>query len=478
MKQVRCPVVFWLAVVVLLSPAWASDWPRFRGPHGAGVSPDAPLPSALVPETTGLWSVPFPAGNSSPVVVGGRLFLTGHEGDERVTLCLDAATGKEMWRRAVEKAREETFNRLNGPTTPSPATDGENVYAFFPDFGLLSYDGEGQERWRTPLGPFKSIQGLAASPVYVDGRIAVLVDTPEEAYLSAFSAETGERLWRVERPMSFLGSYATPVVWTPEGQATQIVVVGAVELTGYDAATGKRLWWVHGLTHHPTGPPFVVGDSLYTVEPGEGGGWPDFDGVVAQFDPDKDGRITIAHASEDLVWTRSFTGMDRHIGNGDGILTREEYAIASNEMMGGGLARVRLGGEGDQSSSAIAWRHTKGMPSLSGALLYQGVLYVVRNAIVSTFDPETGELLRQERVRRAMGDYYASPVAGDGKVYLASRGGKVSVLRAGRDWEVLSVHDLGEPIVASPALADGRVYVRTEGTLHCFGVDPPEQAAP
>jgi hypothetical protein len=150
----------------------------------------------------------------------------------------------------------------------------------------------------------------------------------------------------VERPTSFLGSYATPVVWAPEGKATQIVVVGAVELTGYDAATGRRLWWVHGLTHHPTGPPFVVGDSLYTVEPGEGGGWPAFDGVVAQFDPDEDGRITIAHASDDPIWARSFTGMDRHIGNGDGILTREEYAIASNEMMGGGLARERLGGRG------------------------------------------------------------------------------------------------------------------------------------
>jgi outer membrane protein assembly factor BamB len=221
----------------------------------------------------------------------------------------------------------------------------------------------------------------------------------------------------------------------------------------------------------------VAGDSLYTVEPGEGGGWPPFEGLLPQFDPDEDGRVTVAHASDDTIWARSLSGIDRHIGNGDGIVTPEEYALASDGVMGGGLVRVRLGGEGDVSSSAIAWQHTKGMPSLSGALLYEGVLYVVRNAIVSTFDPETGDLLRQERVRQAVGDYYASPVAGDGKIYLASRAGKVSVLRAGRDWEVLSVHDLGEQIIATPALADGRVYVRTEGTLHCFGVDPPEQPA-
>jgi outer membrane protein assembly factor BamB len=463
-----------LATAPLVAPASASDWPRFRGPDGAGVSPDGGLPSALDPETTGLWSVAFPRGNSSPIVVGGRLFLTGHEGDQqRLTLCLDAATGREIWRRAVERTREETFNRLNGPTTPSPATDGENVYVFFPEVGLVSYDREGGERWRTPLGPFTSIQGLATSPVHVDGRIVLLVDTPEEAYLSAFDAQTGRPLWRVERPMGMLGSYATPVVWAPEGKGSQIVVAGAVELTGYDAETGRRLWWVNGLTYFPTSSPFLAGDALYTLEPAEGG-WPPFDGLLSDFDPDKDGRVSIADASDDTIWARSLIGMDRHVGNGDGIVTREEYALASNSVVGGGLTRVRLGGEGDLSSSAVVWRHTKGMPSLSGALLYRGVLYVIRNAIVSTFDPETGELLRRERVRRAVGDYYASPVAGDGKIYLASLDGKVSVLRAGRDWEVLSVHDLGEQIIATPALADGRVYVRTKSTLHCFGGGSPE----
>jgi outer membrane protein assembly factor BamB len=220
----------------------------------------------------------------------------------------------------------------------------------------------------------------------------------------------------------------------------------------------------------------VAGDSLYTVEPVDAG-WPPFGDVVSQFDPDKDGRIAIADASGDTTWSRSLIGVDRNIGNDDGFVTLEEYSLASTGVVGGGLARVRLGGEGDQSSSAVVWRHTKGMPSLSGALLYEDVVYVVRNAIVSTFDPETGELLRQERVRRAVGDYYASPVAGDGKIYLVSRAGRASVLRAGRDWEVLSVHDLGEQVIATPALADGRVYVRTEGTLHCFGIDPPERPA-
>jgi outer membrane protein assembly factor BamB len=120
----------------------------------------------------------------------------------------------------------------------------------------------------------------------------------------------------------------------------------------------------------------------------------------------------------------------------------------------------------------VVWRNGKGTSELTGALLYRGVLYVVRNAIVSTVDPETGKLLRQERVKDALGDYYASPVAGDGKIYLASLDGKVSVLQAGADWRVLSTSDLAERVVATPAIADGRVFIRTEGTLYAFAAPP------
>jgi outer membrane protein assembly factor BamB len=134
--------------------------------------------------------------------------------------------------------------------------------------------------------------------------------------------------------------------------------------------------------------------------------------------------------------------------------------------------RTRLGGRGDVSKTHVVWRHEKGLPQLTGALLYDGVLYVVRNGIVSTFDPDTGKLLRRERIENAIGDYYASPIAGDGKVYVASLDGKIAVLRAGADWRVLSVSDLGEPIVATPAIADGRVFVRTEAALYCFGGRP------
>jgi outer membrane protein assembly factor BamB len=447
----------------------ASDWPRFRGPNGTGVSPDRGLPAEIGRNKNVLWSAKLPAGNSSPVIAGGRVFLTGHQGDDRFVLCYSAATGEQLWRKSFLKAREETFHPLNGPATPSPATDGQRVFVFFPDSGLAAYDLDGKEIWQTPLGPFAAIQGLAASPIYVEGRVVLLVDTPEEAYLSAFDAVSGAQVWRTERPVGILGSYSTPALYAREGAPAQIIVAGAKELAGYQAATGERLWWANGVTMFPTGPPLVAGDSVYTIEPA-GVTWPPFSEPLKSFDANKDGRIAITEAASDIIWARSLQSIDRNLGDSDGFVTADEYArSSSDESQGGGLARTRLGGGGDISASHVAWRHTKGMPSLTGALLYEDVLYVVRNAIISTFDPESGKLLRQERLRGALGDYYASPVAGDGKIYFASKEGKISVVRAGADWEVLSIGDLGEEVIATPAIADGRVYVRTEKALYCFG---------
>jgi outer membrane protein assembly factor BamB len=448
--------------------ARASDWTRFRGPNGTGVSADAGLPAEIGRDRNVLWSVPLPKGNSSPIVVDGRVFLTGYEGDERLALCYDAATGRAVWRKSVTKARTETFHPINGPTTPTPATDGRSVFVFFPEVGLLAYGRDGQELWRTPLGPFASVQGLATSPIHVEGRVVLLVDTPEEAYLAAFDAATGRQVWKTARPTGVLGSYTTPTTYAPADGPVQIVVAGALELTAYDAGSGARIWWAPGVASFPAAPPFVAGDSVFTVEPGGGVSWPPFTEPLTQFDANKDGRIEIAEAASDPIWARSLKGIDDNLGNRDGIVTKEEYATADGGANDGGLVRTRLGGKGDVRKTNVVWRQDKGMPFLSGALLYHGVLSVVRNAVVSAFDPETGKLLNQQRLKNALGEYYASPVAGDGKIYIASLDGKVTVLRAGADAEVVSTGDLGEPVVATPAIADGRVLIRTEKTLYAF----------
>lgn len=454
---------------------FGSDWPRYRGPNGGGVSPDKQLPAEIGPDRNLVWKTSTLKGNSSPVVIGGRIFLTGYEGDERAVLCYDAASGKQLWRRATSKARSETQHPLNGPATPSVATDGRNVFAYLPEWGLLSFDLDGQERWRTPLGPFGSIQGMAVSPLYAEGNVVMLIDTPEEAFLLAFDAKTGKQVWKVDRPVGFLGSYATPSIYNPPRGPAQIIVAGANELTGYQARTGERLWWARNVITGPAALPLVAGDAVYTVEPA-GDPAPPFSGMAGPFDANKDGVVEIAKevTGNDLnsrIMHRVFKSIDKNVGNNDGKVDSAEYQKAFNsETPAGGLVRVRLGGTGDVSESHVQWRHKKGLPYVTAPLLYEGVLYSVRNGgILSTFDPETGKLLREERLKGAIGDYYASPVAADGKVYFLNKDGKLTVIKAGRDWEVLSSADLAEQAIATPAIADSRVFVRTDAALYCFG---------
>jgi outer membrane protein assembly factor BamB len=442
----------------------ASDWPRFRGADGAGVSLDKNLPSSIDRNQNLVWSAKPPTGNSSPIIVNGRLYLTGHLADQRMIVCLDSKTGKELWRKGIAKMRDESFHPRNGSTTPSPTTDGSNVFVFFPEIGLVGFDRDGKELWRTPLGPFTSIQGLASSPVYAQNKVLLLIDTPEQASLSAYNSTNGKEVWKAERQTGTLGSYTTPTV-----SNNVVIVAGAVELTGYDLATGKRVWWVRGVSQYPAAPPFVVGDSVYSVEPA-GLTWPSYDEPLRLFDKNKDRKIEFSEMDADQVaWSRSLKGIDRNVGNRDNVLTEEEYKQASWDENSGGLARTKLGGSGNVGQSQVLWRNTKGMPFLTGALLYKNVLYAIEDGILSTFDPETGKRLRQEKLTEAPGDYYASPIAGDDKIYLVSLKGKVTVLKGDPTWTILSTGDLGEEVIATPAIADEKIYIRTVNALYCFG---------
>jgi outer membrane protein assembly factor BamB len=464
MRTSLLPVIL---VTFLSGSLIGSDWPRFRGPDGTGVSADRGLPVELNPEKNLLWKVPIPAGNSSPVIVNHRLFVTAHDGDDRFILCRNSITGEEIWRQKIQKLRTESFHPRNGPTTPTPVTDGKIVFSFFPDFGLIAHDWNGKELWRVPLGPFASVQGVAASPLYVNRKVVLFIDTPEEAYLSAYDSATGKLLWKTDREPGVLGSYSTPTSLTLKNGPPQIIVAGAIELTGYDSSTGKRIWWARGISHFPAAPPFVVGDSVYTVEPG-GMSWPPFTEPLRLFDKNEDGKIEFAEMTEEHVaWTRSLKGIDRNIGNRDQVVTAEEYSQTSYEGNAGGLARTRVQGTGNVSKSNVLWRNTKGMPFLTGALLYKNVIYVIDDGIFTAFNSETGQALRKERVDS--GEYYASPIAGDDKIYLVNLKGKVTILKAGIDWKILASTDLGDEVIATPAIADQRIYIRTTKSLFCFG---------
>ncbi|MBC7926775.1 MAG: PQQ-binding-like beta-propeller repeat protein [Bryobacteraceae bacterium] len=466
-----------LVLVLCSNLAFASDWPRYRGVNGDGVSSDKDVPSDIGPGKSVLWKIATPKGNSSPVIGDGRIYLTGWEGDSRFVLCYDAKSGKELWRRSVPRSFTEAPHPINGFTTPTVSLGAGRVLAFIPEFGLTALRAEdGKELWTTKLGPFGAVQGLAGSPIFHDGRVYLLIDTPEQAWLGAYDANTGKLDWKVERQIGLLGGYSTPALYTTAQGRTLVIAPGAQELTAYDAKTGERVWWARGVVMHPAAPPLVTKNAVYTVEPyGEGGGGPPWKEPTGKFDKNKDGVIELSEvagdAPEAYIWRRILASIDRNTGNKDNRVTEEEFVKGfMPPQTAGGLVRVKLEGKGDVSSGAVEWRHTKGVPYVTAPLLFRDVLWLVRNGgIVSTLDPATGKVLKESRLKDAIGEYYAQPVAAEDRIYFVSKDGKVTVTTAKAEWEILSSGDLAEDVIATPAIADSKVYIRTDKSLWCFG---------
>ena len=169
-----CRTVILLALLGLATEiSEAAEWSRFRGPNGSGVSDTVGLPVEFGPANNVVWKTPLPPGHSSPVLTEDRIFLTAFEGEVLLTICLDRRTGEILWRQVAPRGRAEKLDGRNTPASPTPVTDGENVYVFLADFGMLSYDSGGKERWRLPLGPFDNAYGMAASPIIVDDKVNI-----------------------------------------------------------------------------------------------------------------------------------------------------------------------------------------------------------------------------------------------------------------------------------------------------------------
>ena len=165
----------WLTFGLGHAAAQPESWGRFRGPNGTGVSAATALPAEFGPAAGVIWKTPLPPGHSSPVLTATRIFVTAHTADkENYTLSvigLDRRSGKVLWQREVQRRQKGRLQNVNGPASPSPVTDGTSVYVFFQDFGLLAFSGDGEERWRLPLGPFSPFYGFGASPILVDDLV-------------------------------------------------------------------------------------------------------------------------------------------------------------------------------------------------------------------------------------------------------------------------------------------------------------------
>jgi len=463
-----------LLLLVLIAPRLeAGDWSRFRGPNGNGVQDGARLPVELSATRNVVWKTALPPGYSSPVVSGDRIFLTGYEGDKLLTISLDRATGKEQWRRESPRDRREKLDQRNGPASPTPVADGKNVYVFFSDYGLLSYTFAGEERWRTPLGPFSNVYGMGGSPILAGDLVVLVCDQSRGSFAAAFRQSDGREIWRTPRPDAVSG-HSTPIVYDPPGGPRQVVAPGSFRMDYYAAATGEIVSWVGGLPGEMKSGPVLVGDTIYINgfaspdnDPGQQVIVPPFAEMLAKHDADKDGKISPAEAPDERT-RKYFVFIDL---DEDGAADAAEWRTWSNGSASeNGLLAFRAGGRGDQTGKGLLWRYSRSVPQLPTTLVYRGTLYMINDGgILTTFDAASGAVKNQARLRGAVDHYYASPVAGDGKVYIVSQTGVVVVLDADRDQAVLSTGQMEDEVYATPAIADGRVFIRTRGALYCFG---------
>ncbi len=466
-----------LGALVLSSIAWAetAEWSRFRGPNGGGAIEAGALPVEVGPDRNLLWRTAIPAGDSSPVLSAERIFLTASEGEALYTIALDRETGSELWRREAPRPRTETLDNRNGPASPSAVTDGERVWVFFGDFGLLCYTVDGDELWRHPLGPFDNIYGMGASPILAAGNVVLAVDQQRDSYILAVDAGSGELAWRTERTAARSG-HSTPTLHHPEGGELQIVVPGSFFLTGYSAAAGERLWWVSGLSFEMKSTAAVEDDLLFINgyamplnEEGRHVRLEPFQEVVAAHDGDGDGKISQDEAPEGLVSNLlSYFDLagDGHLDEGD--WTYFQSALDSRN----GILAIELPAadlRGDLTASHTRWTYHRKIPQLPSPIVDDGVLLMVDDSgITTTLRSATGELIEQGRLEGAVDSFYASPIVADGKFYLLSRSGKLVVLPSDGSLEPLAVSDLDDLATATPAIDGTTMYLRTRSALWAF----------
>jgi outer membrane protein assembly factor BamB len=467
-------VVFAVSLCVAFAASGAESWwPQFRGDNASGVSESAKPPADFGPGSNQLWKTRTPPGASSLSIWRDSIFLTAFEGGRLETCCYKRSDGSLLWKRDAQAQAIEDFNAEEGsPATATPATDGKHVVSYFGSCGLICYDVNGKERWRHPLPTAQTTGGFGSggSPLLARGLVIVNRDQASGCSVLAVDLKNSATAWETQRP-DVSQSFGTPIFWKNDG-ADEIVMAGSLKIKGYDLKTGAERWTLPGVSSFSCTTP-VLGDGMLFYAgwaPGKDpGSYPTWEGLAQQADRNHDGVISLEEAKA-AGFGSFFKSFDV---NGDGKITKEDIDLAKAHLAKGEnvLIAVKSGGHGELAADQVVWKQTAGLPYVPSPLFYRGRVYLVRDGgMVSSFDAKTGApYYQKERLLDAGGNYYASPVAADGRIYFTSLNGRVSVVEAGGDKPAILSHaDFHERITATPALVGNSLYLRTASALFAF----------
>lgn len=480
--------LFRTLLLVVVAPLAAQSpppkWPQFRGVDGAAAATSAST-LTFERERDVLWRVDLPPGHSSPCIWGEQIFLTAHDGGELAMLAFDRADGKQLWRRAVPAPERSSFDHVDvSLAMPTPCTNGERVFFYFGTHGLVVTDTEGELAWEKRLPASADSFGVGTSPILAGDAVIVVRDGCPDAAIRAFDEETGAERWSVPR-VDYYTTHATPFLWRHEG-SEDLVVASSGRLQGFDPKNGKARWHVDGLTTVVCTSPAADRQTLYFgawSTPGSTGRerldslfgdaiaddeLADGRAVFAKFDADHNGRIE----REELPDCRAKDAFEFADRNGDGALEASEFVPLLDGPKRGGenvMVAVTAGGSGDVTKSHVRWRHQRNLPYVSSPLLNDGRIYMVKaGGVLTCLDADSGKQLFTHRLDDHS-EYYASPVAAGDQIVVCSSHGTIYVLAPGPKAEITTQIELGDGILATPAIVDGTVYLRSKRALWAFG---------
>ncbi len=426
-KMTKCVCCAILAVVLNVEAAWADDWPQWRGPRLDGRSAESSLTTSWSKTENILWrlALPGPAG-SSPIVFGDRVFVTSPDGTDILLICV-STSGNELWRKKFGEGNE-TYREDEGNTaSPSPCTDGQNVWALDGNGNLVCFSMTGEPIWNKNLqeayGKYDIQFGMSSTPVLHDGKLFLQLihgsmsdKATSAAWVVALDGMTGNEFWKHQRKTPATSenkhSYASPTIYF-DGDKSCLLVHGADYITAHSLSDGSELWRCGGLNSTEHYNPYL----RFVASPACG-----------------PGLIVVPSAKN------------------------------------GPVLGLKPGFSGDitQNRQAYQWRMDTQTPDVPTPVVDNDLVYLCReNGVLICVDAKTGAKIYEERTDSER--HRASPVVAGGHIYLTSRRGVVTVVKTGRTFEVVATNELGEPISASPAIANGRIYLRSFDALYCIG---------
>ena len=454
----------------------ADDWTQFRGSNGTAVaSAKEKLPNDIGPTKNVLWRTDLPSGHSSPVIIGDHIFVTAVRQKTLLTIDLDRVTGDVQWEQKAPYEKLESIHRSGSYAQSSPCADGQHVVSFFGSCGLHCYDHSGTLLWKKSMGPFVNDFGVSSSPILVGNRIIVCLDHDAGSALMSLDLETGGVQWKTNRS-TFSRNASTPILWQNQGRM-QLVVAGTLRVVGYDLETGHEEWTVRGISRSVSCSPTVGDDgNLYIAGWAAGGDEnepiriPSFEDVLEHRDSNANGTLEEDELESGAVLQR-YTQIDL---NKDGHLTAAEYNYFRGLLDEGRnlVISIGQGAKGDSTETHLRWKHPKLVPFCASPVWVNGLLFTIKDGgILQCLDSHSGKPTKQLRLD-ANDSYFASPVVGDGKIFLFDEQGRSSVVSAIHKFGVLSTSEFHEDVYATPAIVGGRIYVRTSKALYCFGLSP------